>query len=53
METRRSIPYDSKDETHEKLLSKLWHLLKPNEELKARKCDQWQDIGFQVRHFLF
>jgi hypothetical protein len=47
VESRRSIPYDSKNESHEKLLLKLWRLLKPDEELKTRRTNQWQDIGFQ------
>uniref|UniRef100_A0AC34FWR7 ELMO domain-containing protein n=1 Tax=Panagrolaimus sp. ES5 TaxID=591445 RepID=A0AC34FWR7_9BILA len=49
VEARRSIPYDSKNESHEKLLLKLWNLLKPDEELTSRKSNQWQDIGFQQK----
>jgi hypothetical protein len=47
VESRRSIPYDSSNESHEKLLLKLWKFLKPDEELKSRKSKQWEDIGFQ------
>ncbi|KAI6232079.1 ELMO domain-containing protein [Aphelenchoides besseyi] len=47
IEQKRSTAYDSMNEEHEKMLHKLWSLLKPNEELTARKTNQWQDIGFQ------
>lgn len=41
--------YDSEDEEHEEKLNRLWKLLKPDEKLRDRKTDQWQEIGFQVR----
>ncbi|CAD5229520.1 unnamed protein product [Bursaphelenchus okinawaensis] len=47
VEERRSELYDSENEKHEKKLFKLWKLLKPEEELEARKTKKWQDIGFQ------
>lgn len=47
VESRRLILYDSKNEEHEKELMKLWELIKPNENLKSRRSNQWQDIGFQ------
>jgi len=47
VEQRRAIAYDPTNQEHEKKLLKLWKLLKPGEELDARKTLQWQLIGFQ------
>ncbi|KAI6209727.1 OTU-like cysteine protease family protein [Aphelenchoides besseyi] len=47
VEQKRSTAYDNKNEEHEKMLQMLWSLLKPNEQLTARKTNQWQEIGFQ------
>ncbi|KAE9549296.1 hypothetical protein FO519_007498 [Halicephalobus sp. NKZ332] len=47
VESRRLISYDSSNEEHEKKLMKLWELMKPDEPLKSRRSNQWQDVGFQ------
>uniref|UniRef100_A0AC34Q725 ELMO domain-containing protein n=1 Tax=Panagrolaimus sp. JU765 TaxID=591449 RepID=A0AC34Q725_9BILA len=47
VEARRATHYDSEDPEHEAKLLQLWELMKPEEELKARRSSQWQDIGFQ------
>ncbi|KAI1712174.1 ELMO/CED-12 family domain-containing protein [Ditylenchus destructor] len=47
VEERRLINYDSKNKEHEALLAKLWKLLMDGEELRSRKTNQWQQIGFQ------
>ncbi|VDK69394.1 unnamed protein product [Litomosoides sigmodontis] len=50
-EKMRKEKYDCKNENHEKRLLKLWELLMPKEDLKARMTDQWQKIGFQAIKF--
>ncbi|KAM6270140.1 ELMO domain-containing protein 2 isoform 2-T5 [Porphyrio hochstetteri] len=47
VEDLRKVPYDSDNEEHEEQLIKLWNLLMPHENLKARITKQWCDIGFQ------
>ncbi|CAD5234285.1 unnamed protein product [Bursaphelenchus xylophilus] len=47
VEERRSELYDPENEEHERKLLRLWRLLKPDEELTARKSKQWQEVGFQ------
>ncbi|KAI8974975.1 ELMO/CED-12 family-domain-containing protein [Pilobolus umbonatus] len=42
-----STPYDTENPTHEQKLIKLWHQMKPNVPLEARRSDQWTEIGFQ------
>lgn len=42
-----TTPYDPENPQHEQALLQLWQLLKPNTILKSRRCNQWQDIGFQ------
>jgi len=46
-EKRRLERYNSGDPKHEKLLMRLWDLLRPDEPLVSRKNAQWQYIGFQ------
>jgi len=41
------MDYDSTNETHEKLLLKLWKLSSPNKNLDNRISESWKDIGFQ------
>jgi hypothetical protein len=43
----RDERYDSKNADHESLLMKLWHQAFPDEELTARKSEQWVKLGFQ------
>uniref|UniRef100_A0A8D0GRV0 ELMO domain containing 2 n=1 Tax=Sphenodon punctatus TaxID=8508 RepID=A0A8D0GRV0_SPHPU len=47
VENLRKLPYESENEEHEELLIKLWNLLMPHENLKARITKQWCEIGFQ------
>ncbi|XP_019389925.1 PREDICTED: ELMO domain-containing protein 2 isoform X2 [Crocodylus porosus] len=47
VENLRKVPYDSDNEEHEEELIKLWNLLMPHENLKARITKQWCNIGFQ------
>ncbi|XP_025067483.1 ELMO domain-containing protein 2 isoform X3 [Alligator sinensis] len=47
VENLRKVPYDSDNEEHEEKLIKLWNLLMPHENLKARITKQWCNIGFQ------
>uniref|UniRef100_A0A915Q6W8 OTU domain-containing protein n=1 Tax=Setaria digitata TaxID=48799 RepID=A0A915Q6W8_9BILA len=49
VEEMRKEKYDSGNQSHEKRLLKLWELLMPKEDLRARLTDQWQKIGFQSR----
>jgi len=44
---RANVAYDSNNKEHEEKLMELWKLLKDDEELTARKSEQWQTIGFQ------
>lgn len=43
---RRRV-YDGTNEEHEAMLMKLWDLLRPEVRLSARKCKEWEEIGFQ------
>jgi len=43
----RQTPFDSENADHEAELAKLWADLKPDQELSARICADWGDIGFQ------
>ncbi|KAI6195832.1 hypothetical protein M3Y94_01035100 [Aphelenchoides besseyi] len=47
IEEKRSTAYDKGNKEHERMLLKLWALLRPNEKLTNRKTKQWQEIGFQ------
>nr|XP_039271052.1 ELMO domain-containing protein 2-like [Styela clava] len=47
VEVLRKELYDCENESHEKLLLKLWELLKPDEELDSRICKRWCELGFQ------
>ncbi|KAH7728129.1 ELMO/CED-12 domain containing 2 [Aphelenchoides avenae] len=47
VETRRRKTYDTSNDEHEKLLMRLWTLMKPEEQLEKRRTTQWQSIGFQ------
>ena len=40
-------PYSESNVTHEKLLMKLWDLLRPAQPLSARKSNDWEQLGFQ------
>jgi hypothetical protein len=43
----RDERYDSNNNNHEQLLLQLWKETFPNEELSARKSEQWVKLGFQ------
>uniref|UniRef100_A0A914ER53 ELMO domain-containing protein n=1 Tax=Acrobeloides nanus TaxID=290746 RepID=A0A914ER53_9BILA len=47
VEKHRLVVYDNANPEHEKKLMRLWKLMKTDEELKSRKTNQWQSIGFQ------
>lgn len=47
VEWARKVAYDSANPTHEELLMRLCTLMIPERTLSARKCKDWQDIGFQ------
>ena len=40
-------PYSESNASHEKLLLRLWALLRPNQALSARKSSDWEQLGFQ------
>eukprot|EP01069_Polyplicarium_translucidae_P005212 Polyplicarium_translucidae@DN2741_c0_g1_i1.p1 len=40
-------PYDSGQIQHEKMLARLWELLKPTQRLTARISKDWTELGFQ------
>jgi hypothetical protein len=42
-------PYDSESVEHELMLMRLWKGLRPNVHLSSRKCEEWNEIGFQGR----
>jgi hypothetical protein len=42
-------PYDSENVEHEFMLMRLWKGLRPNVLLSSRKCEEWNEIGFQGR----
>jgi hypothetical protein len=42
-------PYDSSNAEHEASLMRLWTALRPNVHLSSRKCEEWNEIGFQGR----
>ena len=46
----RSVSYNEENEDHEKMLLKLWHMLKPDEDLEDRYTKQWGEIGFQGKN---
>ena len=41
------IPFDKKNQEHEKKLQRLWDNLMPGKVLKGRLTEQWIEIGFQ------
>eukprot|EP01063_Lacrimia_lanifica_P016044 TRINITY_DN22670_c0_g1_i1.p1 TRINITY_DN22670_c0_g1~~TRINITY_DN22670_c0_g1_i1.p1 ORF type:complete len:298 (+),score=109.12 TRINITY_DN22670_c0_g1_i1:62-955(+) len=47
IDTLRKTKYDSDNADHEALLERLWAALKPGVTRKARKTDEWEDLGFQ------
>eukprot|EP00917_Polyrhabdina_sp_WS-2016_P004588 GHVP01010519.1.p1 GENE.GHVP01010519.1~~GHVP01010519.1.p1 ORF type:complete len:740 (+),score=120.43 GHVP01010519.1:1562-3781(+) len=47
IETLAQTPYDSSNDTHERLLSLLWSHLQPDKRLSARFSRDWQTLGFQ------
>ena len=40
-------PYNEANVTHEKLLMRLWDLLRPAQPLSARRSSDWEQLGFQ------
>ena len=40
-------PYSESNVTHEKLLMRLWDVLRPHQPLSARKSKDWEQLGFQ------
>jgi hypothetical protein len=44
---KTKTPYDPQNTEHVTLLTKLWYILKNNEELTGMISNQWSDIGFQ------
>jgi len=47
LELMSAIPYDNLNKDHEKLLLRLWSLLKPDMRLSSRISSEWGEIGFQ------
>lgn len=50
VESLRSTKYDEEDSEHEKLLYKLWELLKGDDKLEERRTSRWGEIGFQGKN---
>eukprot|EP01065_Artemidia_motanka_P008279 TRINITY_DN14138_c0_g1_i1.p1 TRINITY_DN14138_c0_g1~~TRINITY_DN14138_c0_g1_i1.p1 ORF type:complete len:254 (+),score=88.73 TRINITY_DN14138_c0_g1_i1:99-860(+) len=43
----RSVSFSSDNPSHEALLMRLWDAMRPGVKLPARRCDEWDQIGFQ------
>ena len=50
VEKLRLSKYDEDDDEHEKLLYKLWNLLKRDDSLDERITSRWGEIGFQGKN---